>query len=1133
MKKALKRLVFTLAFVVLALAVCAFSSAAAGEKNGKWITAWGTGSTNITLSGYNNITAFVGQITARTVITPTASGDSIRVRLSNHFGDEPLTLDSITVAKSLGGSKIDYDTLRQVTFNGALRVTIPVGKEIYSDAIPFKVTAMQDIALSVWLKNFGNIKTMGLSGGKTYISVGEDDKTRDTAMGLAKEIDDTFLRIFESVGIGLDRSLSYSIISVVPLFSSVDVYNSSPDSYSVAVIGDSTVSNEFPQYLAEQINQAGTTDVGVIGKGIIGNSLGVDGLGFGHFLFGESMMKRFERDVLSQSGVKYVIVKIGVNDIIHPVCQDVQQQYPGIRQPTAQEIIENLRTVFRTCHQNNLKVIAIGITQWKGYTRNFLNTGARYVRTDEELAADFEIAHEVNRWLSITNEHDGYVDYYDITKNPEDPEAMLPEYTLDGAHPTDLCQRVWAQNFPLGLIGIGARVGGVQLDTAEFELKIGKTRQLKAKIIPDYAKNKNVTWYTSNSAVATVDQNGLVRGIGNGTCEIVVETEEGAKRAHCIVHVTVPVTGITIGQNSASVYTTKTLKLTASVVPSNATNKQLIWSSDKPSVVTVNSQTGVIKGVGSGSAIVSVKTADGGYHAECVVQVIPKVEVTGLSLNVSSRSLYIGNTYQLKAVIEPTTATFRDITWKSDDPKIATVDQFGLVRAVGVGTTYVSAASVDNPFIVKKCKITCGIQVTGVKLNATDIQLYETATKMLIPTIQPSNATNKAVTWASSDDSVASVNADGVVTARSKGVAVITCITKDSGCIAKCTVTVLKTIMSKAVSLDAKSLKIYDGKSATLRATIKPDNVSIKSLSWKTSNKKVATVSSNGVIKAINPGTCVITVTTKDTGKTASCKVQVVATPVKRVDLNKSTLTLAMDKTYQLKATTTPAYATNQKVTWKTSNKNIVAVSKTGKIKGIAPGTATITVITQDGNKKATCTVTVKRPKIQSLAVDNPQMELALGSKKQITVIPYPRAASATKVKFSSSNKSVAKVNANGVVKGVGEGIAIISIIPNDGGNGKGTELVVTVKHRGVDGIELTPNRAQTIKVGDTMKFKAKVMPADATVKTVRWVSSNTSVATVDQKGNVKAVGRGFCRISVISNDPTKAARAVCVITVR
>lgn len=1131
MKKSLKRVVLTIVFVLSVLAVCAFTGAAA-DTNGKWITAWGTGSTNITLPGYSNITAFVGQVTARTVITPTASGDKLRVRLSNHFGEEPLTVDTVTVAKSMGGSRIDQASVRFVTFNGSPAVTIPAGGEVYSDEVVFPVTAMQDIALSVFLKNFGNIKTMGLSGGETYLGVGEEDKTRDASMGIANEIDDTYLRIFESVGIGLDRSLSYSIIHVVPLFSSVDVYNSSPDSYSVVVVGDSTVSNDFPEYLAEQINQAGTDDVGVVGKGIIGNSLGRDGLGFGSFLFGESMLKRFERDVLSQSGVKYVVVKIGTNDIVHPVCQDVQEENPGITQPTAQEIIENFRTIFRTCHANNLKVIAVGITQWKGYTRNFLNTGARYVRTDEELAADWEIAQEVNRWLAITTEHDGFVDYYDITKNPEDPSAMLPEYTLDGAHPTDLCQRVWAREFPLGLIGIGGRVGGVRLNTAEIDLKIGNTQKLTATIIPDYAKNKNVKWETSNSSVATVDQNGVVRGVGNGTCEITVETEEGAKRAHCIVHVTVPVTGISLSQSTASIYVTKSLKLTATVTPASATNKAVTWSSDKPNVASVNPTTGLITGVGSGSAVITAATVDGGFKAACIVSVYKKVEVTGISLNTTMRNLYVGNTYQLKASVEPTTATFPEVTWKSDNPAVATVDQFGLVKAVGVGTTYISVTSDDNPFAVKKCKIVSGIQATGVKLSETNIELYETATRMLKPTIEPANATNKSVLWASSDPSVASVNTDGVVTAVSQGTAVITCTTKDSSRTAKCTVKVLKTIKSTSVSLDSKSLTISDGKSATLTANIRPSNVSITSLNWKSSNKKVATVSSDGVIKAVNPGKCTITVSTKDTGKKATCKITVVETPVKKVKLNKTTLSLTIGKTYMLKATTKPSYATNQNMTWKSSNTKIVRVSSKGKIRAVRAGTATITVITEDGNRKATCTVTVKRPKLRSITVEESTIEMGLGTKQKLSLIPNPSTASTSKVRYESSNRNVAKVNSKGVITAVGEGTAIITITPNDGGNGRGTLVAVKVLYKEVVGIRMD-RTLMTMNVGQTQKLNATILPADATNQKVTWTSSNSGVVTVDQKGNVKAVGTGTCRVTCMSNDPYNSAKGTCWVTVR
>ena len=472
------------------------------------------------------------------------------------------------------------------------------------------------------------------------------------------------------------------------------------------------------------------------------------------------------------------------------------------------------------------------------------------------------------------------------------------------------------------------------------------------------------------------------------------------------------------------------------------------------------------------------------------------------------------------------------MTWKSDNPAVATVDQFGLVKAVGVGTTYISVTSDDNPFAVKKCKIVSSIQATGVKLNATSIELYETATRMLKPTIEPSNATNKSVLWSSSDPSVAYVTADGVVTAVSQGTAVITCTTKDSSHTAKCTVKVLKTIKSTGVSLDSKSLTISDGKSAKLTATIKPSNVSITSLNWKTSNKKVATVSDDGVVKAVNPGKCTITVTTKDTGKKATCKITVVETPVKKVKLNKTSLSLTIGKTYTLKATTTPTYATNQNVTWKTSNNKIVRVSSKGKIRALKAGTATITVITEDGKKKATCTVTVKRPKIKSISVEESTIEMGVGTKQTLVIIPTPSTASTTKVKYQSSNKNIVKVNSKGVLTAVSEGTAIITITPNDGGNGTGTLVAVKVVYKQVVGIRLD-HTLLTMNVGDTQRLKATILPADATNQKVTWTSSNSNVVTVDQKGNLKAVGTGTCRVTCTSNDPYNSAKGTCWVTVR
>lgn len=1138
MKRVIRNFALTLTVFVLFAALAVFSAGAADET-GKWITAWGTGSTNISLNGYENITAYIGNITSRSVITPTASGTQIRVRLSNHFSTDDLKIETCTVAKSVSGSRIDTDSVRFITFNGYPSVTIHAGEEVLSDPIPFNVVAQENIALSVFLKDFSEVKTMGLSGGESYLKLGEEDNTRTESFGLlAGNMDEEYIKIFEDAGFGLDPSLSYSIIHVVPIFSSIDVFSPNPSAYSVVVVGDSTVSNNFPQYLSEMINNNNISDVGVVGKGIIGNQLGHDGLGFGSFLFGESMLKRFQRDVLSQSGVKYVIVKIGVNDIVHPVCKDIQEQYPGIKQPTAEEIIENFRTVFRQCHENNIRVVAVGITQWKGYTRNFLNTGDRYVRTEEERHADWEIALKVNDWLATTNEHDGYVDYYEITKNPEDPEAMRPEYTLDGAHPTDLMQKVWAQNFPLSLIGVGSNVGFVRLNKAELTLKINQTGALTATVYPTTAVNKAITWSTSNPSVATVDQNGVVRAVGEGSCTITCTTDDGRKTAVCRVNVSIPVVGVSLEQKEINLFATKKETLIAHIQPENASNQALTWKSSNTRVVTVDEKTGVVTAVGSGSATVTCTTVDGGYKASCSVTVFKKVEVQELTLNVTSKSIYVDKTFQLTCTIVPTTATFRDVTWKSDNNKVATVTSNGLVRGIGVGSCYITCTSNDNPFAAQRCKVNVSIAVGGVSLDRNEVSLFETATTLLTPTILPKNATNQKVIWSSSDTSVATVNSKGLVRAIKAGHAVITCTTKNRGKTATCKVTVEKTILSRSVTIDQKTLTLRGGKSATLVASIKPSNASINTVTWSSDNPRIAKVNSAGKVTGVAPGTCTITCQTKDTGKTASCKVTVKPTRVQSVSLNKKTMTITAGDIVKLKATIAPSYATNKKVVWATSNSKILKVSQKGNVKGLRGGKATVTCTTVDGKKVAACTVTVRASKIRAITVDDYEITIGLNAKYRLKPIVQPETANASKIKYSTSDSRIAKVNSKGVVTGISEGSCIITITPTDGGKGKPALVVVTVSNIRVTGIKLSANvpmllNAVTVSNGTKFKLTPTILPSNATNQKVVWKSSDTNVAKVDSKGNVTAVGTGTCHITCVSTEQKNPASATCRVYVR
>ena len=259
------------------------------------------------------------------------------------------------------------------------------------------------------------------------------------------------------------------------------------------------------------------------------------------------------------------------------------------------------------------------------------------------------------------------------------------------------------------------------------------------------------------------------------------------------------------------------------------------------------------------------------------------------------------------------------------------------------------------------------VSVTNVTVAPTTLALQVGQNETLIPTVVPSNATNKAVTWSSSSTSIATVS-NGVVTAHAAGSATITVTTIDGSKKATCAVTVTAapptTIAVTGISLNKATTTIVAGNTETLTATVSPANATNKSVNWSNSNPAVATVS-GGVVTAISAGATTITVASvSDPTKMATCNVTVTAAPattvaVTGITLNKTSATIVVGKTETLTATVAPANATNKSVNWSSSNPAAATVSG-GVVTTVSAGSTTITATTVDGGKTATCTVTVK-----------------------------------------------------------------------------------------------------------------------------------------------------------------------------
>lgn len=407
-------------------------------------------------------------------------------------------------------------------------------------------------------------------------------------------------------------------------------------------------------------------------------------------------------------------------------------------------------------------------------------------------------------------------------------------------------------------------------------------------------------------------------------------------------------TSVSISQPAAEMIIGETVQLSATVLPSDATDKSITWASSKQSVATV-SGSGKVTAVAEG--VSTITATAGGKYASCTVTVSKGyVAVTSVTLNKTELTLEKGKTETLTATVNPSDATDQTVTWSSSKTDVATVDANGKVTATAGGSAIISAKAGDKQ---ATCTVTVSVPVESIALDRESLTLEEEATTTLVATVKPDDATDKTVAWFSSNNEIATVDETGKVTAIKAGEATITA--KAGEKTAACKVTVNKKFIAvTSVTLNKAELALEKGQSETLVATVKPDDATDKTVTWKSSDDNVATVDNAGKVTALAGGSAVITA--KAGEKESTCAVAVTV-PVTSVSLDQNSLTLEEDQTATLTATVMPEDATDKTVTWSSSN-DAVAKVESGVITAIKEGTATITART--GDKEAKCTVTVK-----------------------------------------------------------------------------------------------------------------------------------------------------------------------------
>lgn len=662
-------------------------------------------------------------------------------------------------------------------------------------------------------------------------------------------------------------------------------------------------------------------------------------------------------------------------------------------------------------------------------------------------------------------------------------------------------------------------VTSIKLSPSAFDIYTGSTRVITATVSPSTATDKSVTFKSSDTKVATVSSTGTVKGIKAGYAVITVKSADGKCTAQCAVNVLQKVTSVTLDPTKTC-YVGQVVSLGASVAPADATNKKLTYTSSDTSVATVT-ETGFITAKKKGSTAITVKSADGGYTATCILTVTPKISVTDFKLDVSEKALKTKETYTLKPLFSPTDASEKGVTYKSSNAAVASVSSAGKITAKGPGTCTVTAVTTDGGF-VSTCKVTVTQPVTGIEFPLAAYKIPAGKIIPVKPNVLPANASNKSVKWKSSDKAIAIVSSAGNVKGVSTGKCTLTCTSVDGGFTATCVIEVYKEVTG--IKITKTKAKVAAGKQIMLVTKFTPEDATNKTLVWKSSDPSVATVSTLGKVAGLTAGTTVITCKSADSGLTAKCTVTVFR-PAEKVTLNFTSVRLDAGKTKTLKATVTPKNATYKSVTWNSSDANVVTVDKYGKLTAVKAGKARISAVSEDGYCSGYCSVTVVQPP-KKVTVTTDKTQLDVGCATQLKATVSPSNAYSKDVVWSSSDTATASVSASGVVTAKKAGKVIITCTTVAGAKKAETEILCKIPPESMKlnktSVTLLPNKTTTLK--------AIFTPADTTVKTAKWSSSNPAVIKVSSKGKIKAVAIGSATITAKSTDG--GLKATCFVTV-
>jgi uncharacterized protein YjdB len=671
-------------------------------------------------------------------------------------------------------------------------------------------------------------------------------------------------------------------------------------------------------------------------------------------------------------------------------------------------------------------------------------------------------------------------------------------------------------------------VATVRLSTTHRSMFVGELAQLTADPLDADGRvlaNRPVEWSTSDPAIATVTQGGLVTALGVGGA-IITASAEGKSAVASITVSAVPVASVVITPDASTLVVGQTAQLSGQVrdaAGAPLAGRTIVWTTSDPQVATVTSQ-GLVTAVTPGNATITATCEGRNDSAPILVNPRP---VSTVILSPGQVTIFTSQSTQLTAIVTDDRGqvlTGRPILFTSSNTAVATVSTAGLVTGVSSGAVTITATSEGSTGTASVTVAPEPVASVTVSPASPSVIIGQTVQLTAVPRNASGVVLNgRTVSWSSGAPGLASVSSSGVVTGIAPGMAVI--IATIDGTQGSSLVTV-RPVPVATVTISPAATGTIVGQTVPLTAITLDAAGNVltgRVVGWSSSDNTVATVSGTGVVTGIGVGNATISATSEGQTGTATISVSLVA--VASVSITPTSANLTVGQALQLSATPRDAggtILTGRNVAWSAADPAVATVSSSGVVTGVAPGNTSITA-TIDG-VMGSAPVAVTAVPVASVSVSPNTVTIVVGQNVPLTATPLDAGGNplvGRVVTWTTSNAGRATVSNGGIVTGVSPGNVTITATSE----GKSGSAAVTVN--------APPPVVTTISVSPSTfsldEYEIRTLTATARDQSGRtisgvtftWSTSDGAVATVSSSGVVLAVAPGNATITASASGVT------------